>query len=582
MKVRFGLGSITVGLMAFLIAAVAPNQAAAQQGQAVQGRFKVLIPAFTPMDGAKDKPGKKMAEELGKLINDLQTHQPVEKKELKDALKRFDIDEDDLNCISAVQLANQINAAVVVCGEYSPSGDGFEVRSKFRTPGADETFDVEPFTVPEKDADKTASQHIATAFQTLAQQQRFARFCAEYAQSQQWDNAMTNCNSAIEINPEGTGSLYTRGAVYMNQEMFAEALVDFEKVLEINPMHENAMQGAGYTSAKLGNEEAARSYYNQYLELNPSNATVRMNVAFELAKAGDPYGAMQMVEEGLELDDTNVDLWEQLGGYAFASAAGTNADATAADSLSAETEGLYRRAIEAYTRVFEAKAGEADIGQIRNVIAAHVRLGELDQAIGLAERSIATHSDEPSLISTYADALEKSDRRPEAIEQIRKVIAMDPGYRNGKARLGKWLLDEGNTDEAIPVLRDAVDSGEETGDRIANVLFADGYQNGIQTKDFAKADKMFRFATDFAESEKMKLQVGFWSGFASYRLGEAMQEPQTLANAQRALPYFQRARTLFQENRGYAQYQEGIDIGRLIEASGTYIEIQEAIIKRGG
>ena len=215
------------------------------------------------------------------------------------------------------------------------------------------------------------------------------------------------------------------------------------------------------------------------------------------------------------------------------------------------------------------------------MIAAHVRLGELDEAIGLAERSIATHPEEPSLISTYADALEKSDRRPEAIEQIRKVIAMDPGYRNGKARLGKWLLDEGNTDEAIPVLRDAVDSGDETGDRIANVLFADGYQNGIQTKNFNHADKLFQLADDFAESEKMKLQVGFWQGFAAYRLGEALQDPQNLANAERSLPYFQRARTLFQQNLVYAQYQE-IDINRLIEASGTYIEIQEAIIKRGG
>lgn len=577
MKVRFGLGSIILGMMAFLIAAIAPSPAEAQQGQTVQGRFKVLIPAFTPLDGAKDKPGKQMAEELAELINELPTHQPVEKKEFKDALKRFDLDEDDLNCISAVQLANQINAAVVVCGEYSPSGDGFEVRSTFRTPGADETFDVDPFTVPEKDAHKTASQQIATAFETLAQQQRYARFCAEYAQSQQWDNAMTNCNSAIEINPEGTGSLYTRGAVYMNQEMFAEALTDFEKVLEINPMHENAMQGAGYTSAKMGDEEAARSYYNRYLELNPSNATVRMNVAFELAKAGDPYGAMQMIEEGLELDAENVDLYEQLGGYAFAAAAANGTE----EELSPETGALYRRAIEAYSKVFEAKAGEANVAQIRNVIAAHVRLGELDQAISLAERSIGTHPEEPSLVSTYADALEKSGRRPEAIEQIRKVIAMDPGYRNGKARLGKWLLDEGNTEEAIPVLRDAVNSGDETGDRIANLLFADGYQNGIQTKQFNHADKMFQHAEDFAESEKMKLQVGFWQGFAAYRLGEALQDPQNLANAERSLPYFQRARTLFQQNMGYSQYQE-IDIGRLIEASGTYIEIQEAIIKRGG
>ncbi len=577
MNVRIGLGAALFAIAAFLFAGLAPIDAAAQEGQTVSGRFKVLIPNFAPMNGVKDKPGKQMAEELGELINDLPTHQPVERKELKDALKRFDMDEDDLNCVSAVQLANQINAAVVVCGQYTAAGDGYEVSTTFRTAGADETYALDAFTVPEKDAHKAAAQIIATEFETLAQQQRYARFCAEYAQSQQWDNAMTNCNSAIELNPEGTGSIYTRGAVYMNQEQFAEALADYQRVLELNPMHENAMQGAGYTSAKMGDEEAARAYYNQYLELNPANASVRMNVAFELAKAGDPYGAMQMVEEGIELDSENVDLWEQLGGYAFAAAAGSNSE-----ELTPETEALYRRAIEAYNHVFESKGSEADPSQIRNVIAAHVRLSELDQAIALAERSIQTHPEEASLASAYADALEKSDRRPEAIEQIRRVIAMDPGYRNAKARLGKWLLDEGNTDDAIPVLREAVESGEETGDRIANVLFADGYQNGIQPKNYQHADELFTLAADFAESERMRLQVGFWSGFAAYRIGEAAQEPQTLQNAQRSLPYFQKARRLFQENRGYAELQQGINIDELIRASGTYIEIQEAIIQRGG
>ena len=118
---RLKLGVIATAMGLLLIAPMV-SQSHTAEGQAVGGRFRVLVPNLEPMEDARDNFGKDVAKELRKLINDLATHQPVDEKELKNALKQYDIDEDDLNCIRARQLANLINAEVVVCGSYAQEG----------------------------------------------------------------------------------------------------------------------------------------------------------------------------------------------------------------------------------------------------------------------------------------------------------------------------------------------------------------------------------------------------------------------------------------------------------------------------
>jgi tetratricopeptide (TPR) repeat protein len=418
----------------------------------------------------------------------------------------------------------------------------------------------------------------------LVQQTRYAAFCGDYATSQQWDNAMTNCDRAIELAPSSVVSRYTRARVLMELERLDDAYAELTTVLELNPIHEDALQTAGFVAIQLGNIDASRGHYNSYLELNPGNSQVRMHVAYELAQEGDPAGAMMMIEEGLALEPDNIDLSKQHGNFAFAAAqqAMSNEPTDDGDELSPEVVEFYSKALKSYDAVYAAEGEEMEASQLRSMVAANMQLNRLEDALSLAERALETHGEEGALWSIYADALGRDGRVDDAIEALDSLKAIDPDYANVAVRQGRWLLDEGRVEEAIPVLQEAVTRGEQPADVVAGLVFSRGYSEGVQKNDFRYAQTLFVSAKDFEVSDRMKAQLDFWHGFALYNRGRIGQESQDLAGAQQTLPLFQQAQALFRAGAPYANEQPSINLQQFLDATGTYIEIQEAIIKRGG
>jgi tetratricopeptide (TPR) repeat protein len=581
------LGRINSGIVlavGLLLAAPLISTDHATAGQETSGRFRVLVPRFERQNDADKNFGKDIAKELRDQINDLATHRPIDEDELKDALKKYDIKEDDLNCIRARQLANLINVKVVVCGTYTPEGGDkqFRVSTSFVTVETGETFEVPTFLGVRKQ-EKEAARQIAGAFERLAQQTRAMQFCADYAQSEQWDNALTNCDEAIALNPAATSARMVRAGVFRQTDRLDESLAEYEEVLKIDPMNETALQAAGYVAAQLGQDDKARDYYADYLELDPLNSAVRMRVAYDLAKAGDPSGALVLLDEGIELEPDNVDLWEQYGNFAFA--AGTQLMAASGQAQDAElppeVEDYYRKAIDAYQRVFAVAGSEMEVSQLRNIVAMYAQLGELDEAIRFGEEALVAHPNEASLWSTYANAQQQAGNLDEAIAALEKVKENDPDAANVSARQGKWLMDAGRVDEAIPVLHEAVERGEQTADAMARLVLGDAHSKGIQQNRFDYAIRGLNQAQTFDVSPEMQSQLNFWNGYALYKKGEAEQRPQTLESARATLPMFQEARRLFQGASSYAASQPSINLQQFLDAVTQYVEIQEAIIKRG-
>ncbi len=549
------------------------------------GRYRVLIPNFQPLEGANKGFGEDAAKDLRELINGLATHQPIEKKEIEQNLKRFKMKMDELDCVRTRQLASQMNAQVALCASYSEQNGQYVVNAEFWDIASSESFKVDATTVAEKD-DKTAAQHIFDQFDRYVQQVRFAQFCGEYAQSQQWDNALRNCDQALELNPDAVGTRYQRAHILYQMNRYPEALAELEKVLQLNQFHEDALQLAGYISAKEGDDDKALDYYSQYLELNPGNASVRMKIAYDLAQAGDPGGAMQLIQEGLDVDPDNIDLWEQYGGYAFATALDIDQKPSVgsedAGAVAPEAVEYFRKAIDAYQKVFEAKGPDTPVGHLRNIVAAYVQLDELDQAIAMAERALETHPQEDALWSIYADALQRAGKLDQAIAALDRVKEINPSYPNVSLRQGNWLIQAGRIEDAVAVLKDAVAGSQEQADVAARLIFADAYQNGIQKERFQYAVDGLSAAKQLPNlSSGMKSQLNFWHGYALYTGAVKAQEPQTLETAQATLPKFQRAVELFQQGEEYAASQPSITLAQFLTNANTYIEIQQAIIKRG-
>ena len=125
--------------------------------------------------------------------------------------------------------------------------------------------------------------------------------------------------------------------------------------------------------------------------------------------------------------------------------------------------------------------------------------------------------------------------------------------------------------------------GEQSADAIAQMIFADAYTKGIQPdpKRWDYAIRMITAAKQFEVGEQKQEQLDFWHGWSLYNRAIPLQDPNTLETARATLPQFQQALRFFQSSRAYASRQ-GINLQQLLDAASTYVEIQEAIIQRGG
>ncbi|HSH45046.1 MAG TPA: tetratricopeptide repeat protein, partial [Longimicrobiales bacterium] len=290
----------------------------AQEGD----RYTILVPYLAPQAGADDGFGEDVAKELREFINDLHTHQTVSNDDLKDARKKYDVDEDDLrNCITARQLAMQENWQLVVCGEYRDVGnDQMEVSARFVGAANAEEFVVPTFTVGKRDREQAARQMLES-FDRWQTALRHSVFCNDYIQSEQWDQALGQCEQALAINPNATGTLYQKAFILNNLDRQDEALATLDQLLEQDQIHENALKLAGIVATTMGDRERAREYFDRYMELNPGDTQVRLTIATDISNAGDPRGALRFAELGLEAEPDNLNLITYIGHFA-ANAAG--------------------------------------------------------------------------------------------------------------------------------------------------------------------------------------------------------------------------------------------------------------------
>jgi len=569
--------------MPVLFALTLLGSTALQAQQTVSSRFRVLIPDFQPINDEDDDFGKDLADELRDLIDDMLTHSAVDEDDIEDALDRFDMDMEDLNCILSRQLAQQSSYQVVLCARYAGTEEAWQIQDiRFVDSGTGETFEVDPI-MSAKDMEEAAAAQIVQSFELFVEQMRVAIFCSDYAASQQWESSLTNCDRALELNENANTTRYTRANVLRQMDSYEESLAEVQRLLERDPFHENALLLGGFLAINLDNRELARGFYGRYLELDPTNSSVRMTVAYDLAQEGDPLGGMEIIEAGVALDGENIDFYEQLGNFAFAGAEQVRRDAQAdgSDGMTPEVRELYSKAIAAYEQVFTEKGAETLVSQLRNVSAAQLQLGNVEEAIAFAERAIGSHASDASLRAIHAEALKESGQISEAVEALASIEAIDPDWPNLHLRMANWLIEVGRVEEAVPVLQTAVAHGSSP-DQAGNMIFTQAYAAYVQPteKNFPRFITLIQFAKGFEVSGQVRETYDFWHGYSVYNRGIALQAPETLEAANQTLPMFRAALALFQRGKGYADRTEGINFQQFADAIGTYIEIQDAIILR--
>ena len=564
-----------VALLAGLTLSSTPNSLAIAQEPG--GRFRVLV---VPMQSKAldDDFGEDVAKELRDRLEDFATHAPIAENEFKRALKRYEVKPEDLNAIRARQLANLMGAQVVFWGEVNKAGAGYEVDAKFIDVKTGDEVAVPKVTVRD-DNDEAVKKIAAAAIDAFQEQVKFVRarqFCADYAGSQQPENAIRNCNEALEINPKSVDALYNKGLafrqLYENEQQQGtngwadSAITYFERVLENDPGRRIAMQQAAWLYSKMGEANKATELYKQYLELDPGNVPVRLKVAYDLANADLMPEAIEIIQGGLEYAENDTTLLQSLGDYAL--------------QYSSEDSSYVDIALDAYKKVLELKGAQTDVALIENAIAAYTRADKPQEAVQFAEQALESHSDSPRLWSLYADALGRMERYSEAAAAMDSVIALDESYQHAYLKRGRFKLQAGNEDAALADFQKAIQVGSSTESDVFTLLWAEAIQNR-NNGNYTKALPFFEKAAEYAPADKRQ-ELQFWWGYTNYQLGEQLANPQDAGINQ-----LQRAQSQFQASLQHLNQAGQVkkEIPQLKDAAQKWLLNIEARIKqlsRGG
>jgi hypothetical protein len=196
---------------------VATTPAAASRRWAIASRS--WCRTWRPAEGLRDRFGKQVARELRSQIEDLHTHQTVSDRDLRDALRRYSLSGEDLyECIRARQLAMQQGWGLVLCGDYENvggrrgAGDGGFVGAQ-----DGETFEVEPFTVSERDA-RGAAQRILQTFDSLAEPAPPHAVLPAVHGERAVGSGADNCEQALAINPSSRSAQYMIAYIHWQTE----------------------------------------------------------------------------------------------------------------------------------------------------------------------------------------------------------------------------------------------------------------------------------------------------------------------------------------------------------------------------
>jgi tetratricopeptide (TPR) repeat protein/TolB-like protein len=585
-----------------LLGLAMPSEAEAQSAA------RVLVAPLTPGAGIDKSFGEKVAEEVGKSLENFDAIEPMEDKEIEAALKRFGLEDQVLTPVQWRQLASQLNADLVMVGNADPAGAGVQVKARFVQAKSGEELLIPDFTVGGDGGGEAreASRRIIEAFDAQVAYLKALQFCQEYLAANQFDDALRNCEEAIALRPDAIQAHYFHGRSLMGLERYDEAVEHLEMVLADDPAKEDAIQSLAYSHAQLGNADRATDLYMQYLDFNPDDAEVRLNVAFNLAQAGAYESAIQIIQDGLERDPENEDLLLYLGNVALAkatqAAGGSGNGGTVQDTASAEI------ALDAYRRYVELEDEEIEAAIILNALKAHMAMDDNEGAFDLSERikremeettdpvtgtgasvttpggrqlevANITDADRATYWALRSDMLADMGRTNDAVRELGYALEIDPTYPNGYLKRGILHLQGGAPMEtALADFRRAVESGSDS-DVVASQLLAKGYNDHFKQGRIAQAITMFRAALEFATLPATKNQLNFFIGYGIYQQAVALDEsnPQEECGpAQRALQRFQQVSGFIRQAGNVQQNSQA----QILDATDTYIFRQEQIVKK--
>jgi tetratricopeptide (TPR) repeat protein len=139
----------------------------------------------------------------------------------------------------------------------------------------------------------------------------------ECFQKKEYEAAITNYSTALQLNPHDAEVYYKRGLARYYLVDDEKAIQDYSQAIKINPKYVKAYNKLGLARYELGDYEQAIEDYTQAIRINPYDAVAYRNRADARFHTGDNQGAIEDYTQAIKINPDCVDRngRSQLGNY---------------------------------------------------------------------------------------------------------------------------------------------------------------------------------------------------------------------------------------------------------------------------
>lgn len=537
------LSMLTVSLLGLALGG--PAEAFAQDSDRV-------VVAVLPFAGPDEGDAKDLQRKIIEGMDQLGPFTLVEQGKINDRLGGENLDPGNpIPDATSLTIGRDVGARIVGRGTFEKRGDAWVAHSEFVDIGSRNTQDLGE--VSDRDLEDLG-EAVVEAFNDRNQADKHVIFCQDYIRSEAWERAITNCERALEYDPDLARAHYWLGQAYLRQDKLDQALAELEAAVETDPAFINAYHSIATTYLERGDTTAARGFFDELVRQKGDDCEIQIAYGYAMAQQ---LGA---TEEGLEAFEKAKQLCpDKPEAYQYT-----------AFALPPERREEIIENLKRYLELTEGAATDPEV--LQYLFSQYFALEQYEEARTTIDEALAADRDNADL-QLYAGVVRsKLDNYRDAIQYYDRAIELNP--ENQEAYLFRAMAHRelGNQQQFA---RDLEKAGRgRSQDILAGIALRNGAQLVSRGRPSQALDELNRAAALGAD----RCAVEYYRGDAYYRLGKALEgEENSIGQNQRAQSMFREA-IAHLGNVSCSRY--GQYAGGLIENSNQYIDRTDKIIQK--
>jgi tetratricopeptide (TPR) repeat protein len=464
-----------------------------QRGQTAGPRF--MVPTFKSSErGVGLQAAEAIRERMGQDFQ-LKTLWIVPKSDIMTTLVNSGYSTTEaLSSNDARALAQLLRAEEYVEGNVEKTATGYRVTANMLLIRPDGM--VQPLPPVEVAKVSDAAKGISNAVEAARKQVEPAKKCLELSRAKNYAGALAEARKGIAAYPNAVMPRVCMAEIYNEQKLGADSMIAIsEAILKIHKDNRRALAFAADAYAEKKMEDKQIEALTRLISLDPNNTRLQTQVVNILAASGKASLALPIVDDAVKNNPGDAALLRLQWLVHFAAK-----DVKGALVIGEEMVKLDTAAADSQFFVRQSAAYASD--------------SQFQKAAETLAKGRAKFPNNMSLATTYVQLLIQSGQTAQAIEESKRVLAVNPKVRDIWLPIAKSQADAGaNPDTVLASLRAAKAAGDSV-PIIAGYALSLGnaeYKKGNASKnveDYRRALKYLYFSDSTAATGNSKFLIG--------------------------------------------------------------------------